>query len=132
MYGDRRRSRFSVTSHPARPARRAHGQRAPTPPPAGWLPLSLTNDQPVRVGATTRTPQRVRGGGIGPYLADATGAEAQLALSFIVWPGEAPDPRLVDEWVRRSGAEWLPERRSSGSRRTDAARRTHDAPAHPA
>ena len=52
------------------------------------------------VSATTRAPQRTRGGGIGPYLADATGPEAQLALSFIVWPGEAPDPRLVHEWVR--------------------------------
>jgi hypothetical protein len=75
--------------------------------------------------------QRVRGGGIGPYLADATGPEAQLALSFIVWPGEAPDPRIVDEWLRRSGAELQPERRSSGSPRTDRARRKHDAPAHP-
>ena len=84
------------------------------------------------MSATTRTPQRVRGGGIGPYLADATGAEAQLALSFNVWPGEAPDPRLVDEWLRRNGAELPPERRSSGSRRTGAARRTQDAPARPA
>jgi hypothetical protein len=42
----------------------------------------------------------VRSGGIGPFLADATGPEAQLALSFIVWPGEAPDPRMVDEWLR--------------------------------
>jgi hypothetical protein len=74
----------------------------------------------------------MRGGGIGPYLADATGPEAQLALSFIVWPGEAPDPRLVDEWLRRSGAELRPERSSSGSRRTEAARRKRDAPAHPA
>ena len=55
------------------------------------------------VSATTR-PQRTRGGGIGPYLAGATGPEAQLALSFIVWPGEAPDPRRVDEWVRREVA----------------------------
>ena len=42
----------------------------------------------------------MRSGGIGPYLADATGREAQLALSFIVWPSEAPDPRVVDEWLR--------------------------------
>ena len=56
------------------------------------------------VTAATRATQRTRGGGIGPYLADATGLEAQLALSFIVWPGEAPDPRRVDEWVRRQVA----------------------------
>lgn len=34
-------------------------------------------------------------------LEDASGEEAQLALSYIVWPGEAPDPRVVDEWLRR-------------------------------
>ena len=39
------------------------------------------------VSATTRTPPRTRGGGIGPYLADATGPEAQLALSFIAVAG---------------------------------------------
>jgi hypothetical protein len=32
-------------------------------------------------------------------LAEATGFEAQLALSYRVWPGEAPDPRVVDEWL---------------------------------
>jgi hypothetical protein len=41
--------------------------------------------------------------GIGTFLAEATGPDAQLALSFIVWPGEAPDPRVVDEWLRRNG-----------------------------
>ena len=40
-------------------------------------------------------------GVVGAVLADATAEEAQLVLSFIVWPGEAPDPRLVDAWVRR-------------------------------
>jgi hypothetical protein len=34
-------------------------------------------------------------------LHDATGEEAQLALSYLLWPDECPDPRLVDEWVRR-------------------------------
>jgi hypothetical protein len=33
-------------------------------------------------------------------LKDATASEAQLALSLIVWPKQAPDPRVVDEWVR--------------------------------
>lgn len=34
-------------------------------------------------------------------LKDATAAEAQLALSLIVWPSQAPDPRVVGEWVVR-------------------------------
>jgi hypothetical protein len=33
-------------------------------------------------------------------LAEATGPEAQLLLSFYVWPQEVPDPRLVDKWMR--------------------------------
>ena len=45
------------------------------------------------------------------YLGEATSVEAQLALSYLVWPKDAPDPRAVDEWVRRQGAEWLPEHR---------------------
>jgi hypothetical protein len=32
------------------------------------------------------------------YLADATSLEAQLALSYLVWPKDAPAPRVVDEW----------------------------------
>jgi hypothetical protein len=34
------------------------------------------------------------------FLTEATAEEAQLALSYLVWPKQAPDPRLVDEWVR--------------------------------
>jgi hypothetical protein len=37
------------------------------------------------------------------FLAEATAPEAQLALSYLVWPEVAPDPRVVDEWVRRQG-----------------------------
>jgi hypothetical protein len=33
--------------------------------------------------------------------------EAQLALSYLVWPKECPDPRVVDEWLRRQGAGWV-------------------------
>ena len=35
------------------------------------------------------------------FMVGASPREAQLALSYLVWPKEAPDPRLVDEWVRR-------------------------------
>lgn len=38
------------------------------------------------------------------FMAEATSREAQLALSYIVWPEEAPDPRLLDEWLRREEA----------------------------
>ena len=31
-------------------------------------------------------------------MVEATGLDAQLALSYLVWPGEAPGARLVDEW----------------------------------
>jgi hypothetical protein len=48
--------------------------------------------------------------GLGKYLREATSVEAQLALSYLVWPKNAPTPRAVDEWVRRNGAWWLPER----------------------
>ncbi len=43
-------------------------------------------------------------------LKDATAAEAQLALSLIVWPSQAPDPRVVDAWVRRLHAYSTPKR----------------------
>jgi len=33
-------------------------------------------------------------------MVEATPAEAQLALSYLVWPEEAPLPSVVDEWVR--------------------------------
>ncbi len=42
-------------------------------------------------------------------LKTATAAEAQLALSLIVWPNQAPDPRVVDEWVRRLDAYSTPK-----------------------
>jgi hypothetical protein len=45
------------------------------------------------------------------FLSEATATEAQLALSYLVWPKDAPAPLAVDEWVRRNGAGWLPERR---------------------
>ena len=37
---------------------------------------------------------------VGELLGTLEGKDAQLVLSFIVWPGECPDPRFVDEWVR--------------------------------
>jgi hypothetical protein len=43
-------------------------------------------------------------------LAESTGPEAQLLLSYLVWPKEAPDPRVVDEWIRRT----LPGSEKSG------------------
>jgi len=47
---------------------------------------------------------------LGRYLSEATSLEAQLALSYLVWPKNAPHPRTVDEWMRRNGAGWLPAR----------------------
>jgi hypothetical protein len=35
------------------------------------------------------------------FMEGATSGEAQLALSYLIWPDEAPDPRLVDEWISR-------------------------------
>ena len=46
---------------------------------------------------------------LGELLKTATAAEAQLALSLIVWPNQAPDPRVVDEWVRRLDAYSTPK-----------------------
>jgi hypothetical protein len=43
----------------------------------------------------------MRRGAVGEVLADVTAEDAQLLLSLLVWPAEAPDPRVVDEWVRR-------------------------------
>ena len=43
-------------------------------------------------------------GSVAAFLTDATGDEAQLALSFLVWPEECPDPRVVDEWLQREEA----------------------------
>jgi hypothetical protein len=34
-------------------------------------------------------------------LVGASSKEAQLILSLLVWPNGAPDPRLVDVWVRK-------------------------------
>jgi hypothetical protein len=45
---------------------------------------------------------------VGVVLADATAEEAQLLLSLLVWPKEAPLPGVVDDYVRRErGAEAL-------------------------
>ena len=49
-------------------------------------------------------------------LKDATAAEAQLALSLIVWPSQAPDPRVVDEWVRRLHAYSTPKHSETAPR----------------
>jgi hypothetical protein len=38
---------------------------------------------------------------VGKALAAASAHEAQLLLSLLVWPNECPDPRVVDEWLRR-------------------------------
>jgi hypothetical protein len=38
-------------------------------------------------------------------LVGASSKEAQLILSLLVWPKEAPDPRLVDAWVQGQGSE---------------------------
>jgi hypothetical protein len=40
-------------------------------------------------------------GDVGKALADASADDAQLLLSLLVWPDECPDPRVVDEWLRR-------------------------------
>jgi len=42
----------------------------------------------------------MRDGSYGDLLVGASSGEAQLILSLLVWPHAAPDPRLVDEWVR--------------------------------
>jgi hypothetical protein len=51
----------------------------------------------------------VRRGGpsrnIGELLGELEGEDAQLVLSYIVWPGGAPLPSVVDEWVRREAAD---------------------------
>ena len=39
---------------------------------------------------------RPRGVTLGSFLSEATPEEAQLALSFFVWPDEYPDPPI--EW----------------------------------
>jgi hypothetical protein len=38
---------------------------------------------------------------VGELLKDASAEEAQLVLSYLVWPRDAPDPRVVDKWLRR-------------------------------
>jgi hypothetical protein len=38
---------------------------------------------------------------VSALLGTLEGKDAQLVLSYIVWPAEAPDPRTVDAWVRR-------------------------------
>ena len=37
---------------------------------------------------------------VGELLGTLESEEAQLVLSYIVWPSEAPDPRTIDAWVR--------------------------------
>jgi hypothetical protein len=39
-------------------------------------------------------------GDVSGLLAESTAEEAQLILSLMIWPEAAPDPRVVDEWVR--------------------------------
>lgn len=38
---------------------------------------------------------------VGDLLGTLEGKDAQLVLSYIARPEEAPDPRFVDEWRRR-------------------------------
>ena len=40
---------------------------------------------------------------LGKALAHASADDAQLILSFLVWPKDCPDPRVVDEWATASG-----------------------------
>jgi len=49
----------------------------------------------------------------GKLLLDVSAEEAQLVLSYVVWPEAAPLPRAVDEWVRGHPADELssPRRR---------------------
>ena len=60
----------------------------------------------------------------------ATPREAQLALSYLVWPKECPDPRVVDEWLRRS--DRLPARPAGGLTpdEDDGGERSQCKPAH--
>lgn len=41
----------------------------------------------------------------GAMLVGASSREAQLILSLLVWPNGAPDPRLIDAWVRQQHLE---------------------------
>ena len=56
-------------------------------------------------GGVFRRAPTARDGGVtvATFLTEATSLEAQLALSYLVWPNGAPDPRVVDEWIRRHG-----------------------------
>ena len=47
-------------------------------------------------------------------LATLEGEEAQLLLSYVLWPDEYPDPRVVDEWLERLAAT-PPVRRGSAA-----------------
>ena len=38
---------------------------------------------------------------VSDLLGTLEGRDPQLLLAFLVWPDECPDPRTVDEWVRR-------------------------------
>ena len=38
-------------------------------------------------------------------LVGPSSKEAQLILSLLVWPKGAPDPRLIDAWVRKQRPE---------------------------
>ena len=69
--------------------------------------LARRGVHPRRVAAARGRGVRGRAhrrSGVAAFLTDATSDEAQLALSFLVWPGECPDPRVVDEWLRRREA----------------------------
>jgi hypothetical protein len=65
-------------------------------------------------------------GDVGKALADVpTPEDAQLLLSLLVWPEECPDPRVVDEWLRRQGAGWPPQRRVGSSNEMTRSGRAH-------
>jgi hypothetical protein len=40
---------------------------------------------------------------ISRLLRTLTPSDAQLLLSYLIWPRECPDPRLIDQFVREGG-----------------------------
>ena len=47
------------------------------------------------------------------FMEGATQREAQLALSYMVWPEQAPDPRVVDAWLRQAVLPGVPQEREA-------------------
>ena len=59
-------------------------------------------------------PRAGRAASVSELIGTLEGRDAQLVLSYIVWPGEVPDPRFVDEWVRAHPAPKEDFRRRRG------------------